>query len=461
MKDRRNRFTFASAFVWPIAWGLLVVGCKAHSEEEKAPKPVVEVKTAKAEVTDLELTVRAPANVFPREQANIAARLTARIVKLNARKGDAVAAGQLLAALENHDLIAQRDEAKAAVTDAEANLEKTPADIERARGQVATTKAALDQSQKIYDRRKDLYEKGAIPQRDLLLSETELAQAKTTYEVARKSADLLEKQSSDKDIRISQSRLEQAKAKLAGIIAQLEFTEIRSPFAGVITEQMMFPGDMAKPDAPIFTVMDLSVAIARAQAPEAESRAVRRGQACGFSPIDQAGGAYSGRITTINQAVDPARRTVEIWCEIANPQISGQRRLKGGDFGSLAITVGAARRSVVVPVAAVQFAEDGKKGTVMVVDDKNIAHAREVGTGETVGGKVRIVEGLNGGETVIIEGGYGLPDKTEVRNKEEKEEKDADKDEKGDKDDKKGDKGDKDDKKGEKDNKKEKEKEKK
>src|SRR5215472_13091863 len=204
---------------------------------------------------------------------------------------------------------------------------------------------------------------------------------------------------------------------------------------------MMFPGDMAKPDAPIFTVMNLSVAVARAQTPEAESRAVRRGQACRFSPVDQAGGVFSGRVTTINQAVDPARRTVEIWCEIANPQIGGQRRLKGGDFGSLAITVGAARRSVVVPVAAVQFAEDGKKGTVMVVDDKNIAHAKEVETGETVDGKVRIVEGLNGGETVIIEGGYGLPDKTEVRNKEEKEERDADKGEKGEK-------GDKDDKKG-------------
>src|SRR5262245_61988394 len=119
MKDRRNRFTFARAFVWhiawPIAWGLLIMGCKAHSEEEKPPKLVVEVKTAKAEVTDLELTVRAPANIFPREQANIAARVTARIVKLNARKGDAVAAGQLLVALENKDLIAQRDEAKAAI----------------------------------------------------------------------------------------------------------------------------------------------------------------------------------------------------------------------------------------------------------------------------------------------------------------------------------------------------------
>src|SRR5262249_61906808 len=107
------------------------------------------------------------------------------------------------------------------------------------------------------------------------------------------------------------------------------------------------------------------------------------------------------------QAVDPARRTIEIWCEIANPQISGQRQLKGGDFGSLAITVGAAKRSVVVPVAAVQFAEGGKKGTVMVVDDKNIAHAKEGETGETVGGKVRIVEGWKGAQRATIEGGDG------------------------------------------------------
>jgi multidrug efflux pump subunit AcrA (membrane-fusion protein) len=444
MKNHKFGSRAARLVVGPLAAAVLIAGCKAHSEEEKAPKPVVEVKTAKAEVTDLELTVRAPATIFPREQANIAARVTARIVRLGARKGDTVAAGQTLAALENHDLIAQRDEARAAITDAEANLQKTasgtvPADLERARGQVATSKAALDQAQKIYDRRKDLFDKGAIPQRDLLLSETELAQAKTAYEVAQKSLDLLEKQSSDKDIRIAQSRLEQARARLAGIVAQLEFTEIRSPFAGVVTEQMMFPGDMAKPDAPIFTVMNLSVAIARAQTPEAESRAVRQGQACGFSSVDRPGEALQGKVTTVNQAVDPARRTVEIWCEMPNPQTGGQRRLKGGDFGSLSITVGAARQSVVVPVAAVQFAEDGKKGTVMVVDDKNIAHVKEVETGETAGGKVRIADGLLGGETVIVEGGYGLPDKTQVRNKEEKDDKDdkdAEKDGKDEKDDK-------------------------
>jgi RND family efflux transporter MFP subunit len=250
----------------------------------------------------------------------------------------------------------------------------------------------------------------------LLLSETELAQAKASYETAQRSLELLEKQSGERDIQIAQSQLDQAKARLAEINAQLEFTEIRSPFVGVITEQMMYPGDMAKPDAPIFTVMDLSTAVARAQVPEAEGGKVRKGQSCGFTPADARDASFTGRVSVINQAVDPQRRTVEMWCEIPN----GGHKLRGGVFGSLSVTTGSVARSVVAPVSAVQFAEGSKKGVVMVVDDKNIAHAKEVETGEVIEGMARIVEGLKGGETVIIEGGYNLPDGTQVRNKEEK-----------------------------------------
>ncbi len=394
---------------------LLLTACKAKQDEAE-PKPVVEVKTAKAEIADLRLSAQAPATIFPREQANIGSRMTARILRLNAKKGDYVAAGMLLAQLEDRDLIAQREEAKAALANAEASLQKIrsgtlPTEVERARGQLATTKAALDQAQKNYDRRKELFEKGGIPQREVLVSETELAQAKTAHEVAEKSLKLLQTQSSGLDIQIAQSNLDQAKARLAQSVAQLEFAVIRSPFAGVITEQTMFPGDLAKPDTAIFTVMDLSVAVARAQIQEAQGGGIRKGQGCSFAPADAHDTMFTGRISVINQAVDPQRRTFEVWCEIPN----AQRRLKSGVFGSLSITTGAAAQSVVVPVSAVQFAEGERKGTVMVVDDKRIAHVKEVQIGEVIEGRVRILGGLNGGETVVIEGGYSLPDGTEVR----------------------------------------------
>jgi len=363
----------------------------------------------------MQLTVRAPATVVPREQANIAARVTAPIRELNARKGDSVAKDQILARLDNLDLTAQRREAVGAVADAEAMLEKIsggtiPTDVERARGQVATTQAALNQAQKFYERRKQLFEQGAIPNRDLLVSETELAQAKANYDVARRSLELLEHQSAERDIRIARSRIEQARARLSVVDAQLAFTEVRSPFAGTITEQFVFPGDMAKPDAPIFTVADLSVAVARAQVPESDAQEVRLGAACSLNPSDRPDAAQAGRVTVINQAVDPARRTVEVWCEIPNRN----RQLRASVFGSLQIVTRSLPKAIMVPLQAVQFEEGTRKGSVMVVGPDRKAQKRPVEAGSASAGKVPIENGMSKGEIVIIEGGYGLPEGAEV-----------------------------------------------
>jgi multidrug efflux pump subunit AcrA (membrane-fusion protein) len=379
---------------------LALAGCGTQREE--AAKPVVAVKVARVEKARVAVVVRAPAIVYPKAQANIAARMTAPIRELRARMGEDVAAGQVLAMLESRDLVGQRQESAAAVTDARVTLERLrsgtlPGDVERARGQVATAGAALGQAQKIYERRKELFKEGAIPGRDLLVSETDFAKAKTDYEVAKKSLDLIQNQSGERDIKISQSKVEQAEARLATSKAQLDFAEIRSPFAGTVTAQNVYPGDMAKPDAVMFTVMDLSVVVARAQVAEGEAGAVRLGQRCEFEGV-------GGRVTVVSKAVDAARRTVEVWCEIPN----GKRALRGNVFGNVAIHTGDIPESAVVPLAAVQFAEGTSKGTVFVVDEKMVVHKREVETGQRFEGKVQISSGVAAGELVVIEGGYGL-----------------------------------------------------
>lgn len=387
---------------------LALAGCGQKAEEEA--KPVVAVKVARVEKATVAVVVRAPATVYPREQANIAARITAPVRELRARMGEEVKAGQVLALLENRDLAAQQQEAQAAVTDARTTLERLtsgtlPGDVDRARGQLTIAEAALGQAQKIQDRRKELFKEGAIPGRDLLVAETDYAKAKADHDVAKKSLDLLLNQSRERDIKIAQSKLEQAEARLAGSKAQLEFTEIRSPFAGTVTAQNVYPGDMAKPDTPMFTVMDLSAVIARAQVPEREAGGVRLGQRCDFE------GGAAGRVTAVSKAVDPARRTVEVWCQIENER----RALRGNIFGTVAIHTGEIPDSLVAPLAAVQFEEGTSKGTVFVVDEKKVAHRREVDTGQVFDGKVQIKSGLTAGETVVVVGGYGLAEGMEVR----------------------------------------------
>jgi len=338
-----------------LASCVLLVGCGAAPEEEEK-NPVVTVKVATVGVVDVSRLVRAPALVHPRQQAGVASRLTAVIRELGARTGDRVAEGAVLATLEARDLEAQRADAAAALRQAEATAE----------------------------RREKLFAEGAIPQRDLLASRTEAEQMKARLELAE---------------------------------TQLKFSRVESPFPGTITEQFLYPGDMARPDSRIFTVMDLSVVIARGQVPESDAGGVRQGQPCRFVPTDHPEEAVRGRVSVVTRAVDPGRRTVETWCEIEN----GSGRLLPGAFGELRIVTGVEPRSIVVPIAAVEFVEGTRKGTVVVVDAQKVAHRKDVVTGEVEGGRVQVKEGLAAGDLVVTEGAYGLPDGTKVTTSESKE----------------------------------------
>ena len=391
----------------------LAVGCR-HGEEPDS-KPVVDVKVAQAQLADVPLTVEAPATIFGRAQANITARITAPILRLNVRKGDDVKSGQVLAVLQNADLQARDADTVAALADAEASLQKTkkgtlPTDIQRARSELASREAMLTLAQKIDERRKDLYKQGAISARELQISEADLAQAKANDDLARLNLNVLEHQTSGNDLEIAESKAAQAKAQLALAAADLSYAVLKSPLNGTVTEQFMYPGDMAKPELPLFTVVDLSTGVARAQVPESQAGSIARSQTCTFSSLDLANDALPGKITVIDQAVDPARRTVEVWCEIPNPK----RILKAGVFGTVKIFVGTAKHAVVVPLAAVQFQEGSTHGKVYVVDRQQVAHVREVEAMPISREKVRIAQGIQPGETVIVEGGYGLPDGTIV-----------------------------------------------
>jgi HlyD family secretion protein len=400
--------------IWIAALAAALIGCA--TKEESEPKPVVQVKVGRAETATVGVFVTAPATVFAREQANLAARVTAPILRLVAHKGDTVVAGQVLAQLENRDLEAQRREAAAAVTDAKATLEKTaagtvPTDLEHGRGLVETSRAALNQAEKVFEKRKELFKEGAIPERDLLTSETDVLKARTDNQVALRSMELLQRQSSGRDVEIAKSRVEQAEARLASASVQLQYTEIRSPFAGTVTEQFMYPGDMAKPDAPMFTVADISSVTARAQVPEAQAGAVKIGQACSFLPVDSAQAA-AGRITVVNKAVDSQRRTVEAWCEVSN---GGAHSVRANVFGNVRIAVGSEPSSVVVPQSAVQLEEGTGKGTVFTVDEKHAAHKRDVEIGQIENGVVQIRSGLKAGESIVVDGVYGLAEGSEVK----------------------------------------------
>ena len=118
-----------------------------------------------------------------------------------------------------------------------------------------------------------------------------------------------------------------------------------------------------------------------------------------------------GKVTLISRSSDPLNRTVEIWANFAN----GRGLLRVGDAVQFVVSGNPASDAVVVPAAAVTLdASNAAEGTIMTVDKDNIAHETKVKIGIKQADKIQITEGLSGGETVIIEGNYALPDGTKV-----------------------------------------------
>ena len=128
-------------------------------------------------------------------------------------------------------------------------------------------------------------------------------------------------------------------------------------------------------------------------------------------PDDEPGQSFPGTINLVGRAADPQSHSVEVWVLVPNPT----GRLRPNGVARVVIAAQAVASAVIVPASAVTLdATNGNSGTVMVVDDKSIAHEVHVTIGVRSGGRMQITSGLKGGETVVIEGNYGLPDGTKV-----------------------------------------------
>lgn len=395
---------------------ILVSGCR--SDEQRDAKPVVSVTVQQVAIEDVPLVLTAPASLFGRAEAHVASRLTASVHQVLVHKGDAVKKGQLLAVLDRSDLEAEEADATSGVAIAEAALQQAqtghiPDRLSQARADLTAKSAAFDLARAVHERRKQLFTEGAISGRDLQVSEVAEIQAQADFAAAKTRLELLDQQISGADLKIAQSTLAQAKAKHALAAADMNFSELRSPIDGFVTDQTMYAGDMAKPDVPIFTVADLSFAVARAQVNADQATPVSKGEVCTFSQKPDETSPPPGRfgkITVVNQAVDATRYAVEVWCELPNTD----HALKAGIFGSVRIVVGQAHAAMVVPSSAVEFDERTDQGKIYTVDAQRVAHLREVRAVLLDDSRVRVLSGLRPGDIVIVHGEYGLPDETKV-----------------------------------------------
>ena len=404
------------AIVRTLASLVIVGGLLASSACSKEPaekEPVVAVQAATAEKATLQETVSAQAVLFPLQQAAITPKISAPVKKFLVNRGGKVRKGQLLAVLENRDLLASSEENKGGLEQAQASYEtitaaSLPEEMQKAQLDTEAAKKALDAQEKVYQSRQELFQQGALPRKELDQAGVDVTQARNLYNIAQKHYDALQAIGKQQELRSAAGQLQSAKGKYMGAEAQLSYSEIRSPIDGFVTDRPLYPGEMAAAGAPLITVMDTSRVIAKTHIPQPEAALLRLGDKATLTvPGEQE--PVEGKVTVISPALDPNSTTVEVWVQAENRK----QKLKPGTSVQLNMLAQTVNEALAIPAASVLTGQDGAT-TVMVIGSDGRAHQTPVKLGIRDGDRVQVVDGIAPGTKVVVAGAYGLPDKTKV-----------------------------------------------
>lgn len=414
---RRNVIIVAAvAVVALIASIVLIWYLRKPAATEGAVDVVVSVHAAKVERESISAQITAVGTIFPREKAEVSAKVSAPIKQMALLKNKVVKAGEVIAVLESRDLVAQRNEAVAALNQERASerslttgtIPQTNAQDEKA---VRDARAKVNTTRATYERRQVLYQKGGISKKDLEASQFELTTAENELRLAEETIVLRAKSLNPNDRALAAARVQAAQQHLATLDAQLSYATIRAPISGIVTEQFQYQGEFAAAGGKLVEISDIGQVIVKAPFADTVTAQLKVGDSATVLPTDTSAAEMTGQVTLISRASDPLNRSVEVWVTLGN----GAGKLRANGAAQVTISAQTKSDAIVVPASAVTLdTSNADEGNVMAVDAANVAHEIKVTVGIRTAEKMEITSGLQGGETVVIEGNYALSDGTKV-----------------------------------------------
>ena len=399
--------------ILPIAALLVLLSGCAKKEEKEAEAPAPVQVTAVTQNT-IRRTIAGDGTLFPLDQANVMPKLTAPVQKFYVNRGDHVKAGQLLAMLENRDLVAAAAESKGGVDQAESNFRATqgatvPEAVVKAQTDLDAAREARDAAKKVVDSRQQLFKDGALAGKLVDDAQVAYSQANSQFKSADEHLKALQSVAKEEQIKGAAAQVQTAKSHYDSQEAQLAYSRIVSPIGGVISDRPLNAGEMANPGSPLVSVMDISHVIARINVPEADATGVKVGQRVVITQADNSEG-IDGKVKVVSPAADANTTTVQVWVDIPNPG----EQLKPGTSVHAVIVAEEFKAATVVPAAAILPGEEGGTAALTVGSDSTVRR-KTVKVGVREGNQVQILSGLTPGDEVVVVGGLGLDDKAKVK----------------------------------------------
>lgn len=298
----------------------------------------------------------------PALEATVRAQVSGSVLSTSADVGQTVTRGQLLGRI---DATALQDAAQSA------------------RAAVASARVQYDLAQRNQQRSQTLLGAGAIAPRD--------------YEAAQQG------------VSSARAALQAVQAQLATAEKNLANTRITAPFAGIVSQRSVSAGDVVQPGTALFTVVDPSSMRLEAAVPSDQLAQVRVGTRVQFSVTGYPGREFTGTVTRVSPAVDPATRQVQILVTVPNPG----RQLVAGLFADGRVA-SRTERGIVVPQSAV----DTRYQRPTVARIRNGKAERvdvELGASDDATETVAVVSGVSVGDTLLLGAARGISPGTPVR----------------------------------------------
>ena len=304
---------------------------------------------AKVSRSTIEDGLAVTGDLQPIETVLIRARLEGDLVGVYVREGDRVRAGQVLARFEN--------------SQQQSGFRSAEAERAEAQSELATAQWNLEQS-------KELFDAGAIPERDLKVAQQAVASA--------------------------QSSVAAADARVRSTGSFIQDTRVLATTPGVISQRDIENGEHVARGAPLFTLVRSDVLELEASVPARKAGGVVVGQRVRFTAD---GRSFEGRVARVSPTIDPSTRSITVFVQI--PNVGGS--LKGGTFATGRIIGRTMEGALVVPAAAVRQAQDGGRPFVYRIDGQKLSTISvALGVADEQRGIVEVLEGLAEGDLIVV-----------------------------------------------------------
>ncbi len=344
-----------------------------------AANPSVEVETAVVSRTFPSQSftlLNASGYVVAQRKAAVASKATGRLEWLGVEEGSRVRKGEVIARLENKDVLAASDQAAAGMNSA---------------------KADLADAQQNYGRMKELREKGYVAQSEFDAADTRLKR--------------------------SQAAVAGAEAALRSAEVAVEYTLIRAPFDAVVLTKNADVGDIVTPlgaaanaKASVVTIADMSSLQVEVDVSESNLSKVKKGQPCEIQLDALPDNRFRGAVHMIVPTADRSKASVMVKVRFLerDPRVLPEMSARVA-FLEREVTRGEeAPKTAVNPAALVT--RNGKQAVFVVQDDKAVE--TRVTLGEKIGDGIEVLDGIGPGETVVVNPPKKLKNGSVVRRKE-------------------------------------------